>query len=92
MTATVKLPESLEAALRQRCRQEGRSISEVIRDALSAYLASPPELPSAWSLGQEYFGRFGGPSDLASQRKRELADMWGERHAARGARGGGHPS
>lgn len=92
MTATVKLPESLEAALRQRCRQEGRSISEVMRDALSAYLASPPELASAWALGQEVFGRHGGPSDLAAQRKHELADIWGERHAARGSRGGGHAS
>ena len=85
MTTTVKLPEPLEAALRQRCLQEGRSISEIIRDALSAYLAKEPELDSAWYLGREVFGRHAGPAELASQRKRALAEVWEERQAARGA-------
>ncbi|MBM3405937.1 MAG: CopG family transcriptional regulator [Betaproteobacteria bacterium] len=85
MTTTVKLPEPLEAALRQRCLQEGRSISEVIRDALSAYLAKEAELDSAWQLGRDVFGRHAGPAELASARKRALAEVWEERHAARGA-------
>ena len=49
MTTTAKLPESLESALRQRCQQERRSISEILRDALSAYLARQPELDSPWA-------------------------------------------
>jgi Arc/MetJ-type ribon-helix-helix transcriptional regulator len=83
MTATVKLPESLEAALRQRCQQEGRSLSEVIRDAVAAYLAREPELDSPWALGQGVFGRFEGPADLAADRKRELAEVWAARHDQR---------
>lgn len=85
MTTTVKLPESLEAALRQRSLQEGRSISEVIRDALSAYLARDAEVDSAWRLGRDVFGRHAGPAELASQRKLALAEVWEERQAARGA-------
>ena len=85
MTTTVKLPDSLEAALRQRCLQEGRSISEVMRDALSAYLAREPETDSAWALGQSVFGRHAGQAELAQARKRALAEVWDERQAGRGA-------
>jgi hypothetical protein len=86
MTATVKLPESLEAALRQRCAQEGRSLSEVIRDAVAAYLAREPELDSPWVLGQSLFGRYEGTADLAAERKAMLAEVWTERHRERGLR------
>ena len=42
MTTTVKLPPGLEQSLRRQCAAEGRSISEVMRDALTAYLAQVP--------------------------------------------------
>lgn len=83
MTATVKLPEGLEAALRLRCEQEGRSISEVMRDALSAYLANEPIRSSAWSLGQDLFGRHRGEATLAENRKRALAELYDQRHRQR---------
>jgi plasmid stability protein len=76
MTTTVKLPSDLENALRQRCAKEGRSLSEVMRDALTAYLAREPETPSAWRLGQDRFGLYQGPANLADTRKAELADIW----------------
>jgi len=58
MTTTVKLPPELEHQLRQRSTQEGRSISELMRDALSAYLQNvPPPKASAFSLGADLFGR-----------------------------------
>lgn len=76
MTTTVKLPEHLEQSLRQRCAQEGRSISEVMRDALTAYLAQAPVTASAWALGEGVFGRHAGPKDLADHRKSELVDAW----------------
>lgn len=84
MTATVKLPEHLEASLRQRCAQEGRSISDVIRDALTAYLAQPSQLSSPWALGMDLFGRHAGPPDLADARKDALLQAWQDkagRHA-----------
>ncbi|MDR1189894.1 MAG: ribbon-helix-helix domain-containing protein [Bifidobacteriaceae bacterium] len=36
----VRAPRSLDQALRDRARSEGRSLSEVIRDAATAYLAA----------------------------------------------------
>lgn len=83
MTTTVKLPDPLEKSLRQRCAQEGRSISEVMRDALTAYLAQSPVTGSAWALGQGFFGRYSGPEDLAENRKSQLADALSDKHAQR---------
>ena len=81
MTTTVKLPFELETALRQRCAEEGRSLSEVMRDALTAYLAKEPVKTSAWSLGQHLFGQHTGPADLAHNRKAALADIWSDKRA-----------
>ncbi len=83
MTTTVKLPDPLEKSLRQRCAQEGRSISEVMRDALTAYLAQPPVSASAWVLGEGLFGRYSGPEDLAETRKNQLAEVWTDKQARR---------
>lgn len=83
MTTTVKLPDPLEKALRQRCAQEDRSISEVMRDALTAYLAQPAVTASAFALGEGVFGRFSGPEDLAETRKSQLLDVWEVKHEHR---------
>ncbi|MDC6094491.1 ribbon-helix-helix protein, CopG family [Lautropia mirabilis] len=81
MTTTVKLPPELEHQLRQRSTQEGRSISELMRDALSAYLQNvPAPRASAFSLGADLFGRHAGPADLSTERRRHLADAWEEKH------------
>lgn len=83
MTTTVKLPDSLEKSLRQRCAQEGRSISEVMRDALTAYLSQTALTASPFALGEGVFGRFSGPSDLSETRKSELLDVWGDKQTRR---------
>ncbi|WP_416561167.1 ribbon-helix-helix protein, CopG family [Limnohabitans sp. yimb22184] len=83
MTTTVKLPDPLEKSLRQRCVQEGRSISEVMRDALTAYLAQPAVTASAFALGEGVFGRFSGSVDLAETRKSQLADAWQDKRESR---------
>ena len=83
MTITTKLPPNLEQSLRQRCVQEGRNISDIIRDALTAYLAQTPSSASAWSLGEDLFGRYSGPVDLAENRKAALLDIWVDKQAQR---------
>lgn len=83
MTITAKLPKNLEHSLRQRCAQEGRNISEIIRDALTAYLAQAPSSASAWSLGEDLFGRYSGPEDLAENCKAELEGIWADKQAQR---------
>jgi Arc/MetJ-type ribon-helix-helix transcriptional regulator len=83
MTTTVKLPTTLEDSLRERCASEGRSISEVMRDALLMYLARPPKgVASAFALGEDLFGRSYtaglGITNLASNRKAHAAQVWDE--------------
>jgi plasmid stability protein len=83
MTTTVKLPNPLEESLRERCAAEGRSISEVMRDALMMYLATAPKgVASAFQLGEDLFGRSYsaglGFTNLASDRKAHAAQVWDE--------------
>ena len=74
---TVKLDAPLERALRNRCASLGRSASTVMRDALQSYLAqTAAPAPSAYELGKDLFGLHGGPENLASERKTELAKVW----------------
>ena len=91
MTMTVKLTPQLEKSLRQRSAALGRPASELIREALQAYLATAPSpQPSAYVLGEDLFGKHRGPADLAISRKRALIDVWAAKHGARArnARGG----
>lgn len=85
MTMTVKLTPDLEAQLRQRASRSGRSVSEVMRAALAAYLAREDAAPgrSPYELGVDLFGRHAGPPSLATNRKRELAGVWADKQAAR---------
>ncbi len=77
MTMTVKLDAPLERSLRQRSADLGRPASALMREALQAYLAeTAPEQASSFALGEELFGRYSGPTTLASQRKSDLAQIW----------------
>lgn len=85
MTMTVKLDPALEQRLRQRSAALGRPASEIIREALQAWLLSSPEPEtSAYALGSDLFGRHRGPPDLASRRKQVAVDIGADKHAARG--------
>ena len=85
MTMTVKLPPALEQLLRSRSAALGRPASELIREALQAYLEKAiPQ--SAYALGEDLFGAHRGPIDLSSRRKQAAADIWDEKHAARSAK------
>ena len=65
----------------------GRPASELIREALQAYLANTvdPEA-SADGLGEDLFGVHLGPTGLASRRKQVAADIWADKHDRRTAR------
>jgi hypothetical protein len=87
MTMTVKLPLLLEQTLRQRSAALGRPASELIREALQAYLANTkaPDA-SAYGLGKDLFGLHQGSADLSKRRKQAAADLWGEKHDRRTAK------
>jgi hypothetical protein len=80
MTMTVKLDAPLERSLRKRSAEKGLSASVLIREALRTYLAqTEPPVPSAFVLGEDLFGRYGGAPTLASERKAELVKVWAEK-------------
>lgn len=84
MTITVKFPAPLEADLRRYAQAQGTATSLVVREAVAQYLlraAADAAPPSAAALGDDLFGRYSGPADLASQRKAALADVWAAKHA-----------
>lgn len=76
MTITVKLAATMEQSLRQRSAALGRPASELIREALRAYLSIEPRVRlSAFAASEGLFGRHHGPANLASTRKRTVADV-----------------
>jgi hypothetical protein len=87
MTMTVKLAATMEQDLRQRSAALGRPASELIREALQAYLSvEPPARLSAYAAGEGLFGKHHGPADLASTRKHAAADVWADKHSQRSAK------
>ena len=86
MTLTVKLDAAMEQALRQRSAALGRSVSDVVRDALRSYLDTPDHPASSpYALGHDLFGRHRGPADLAEHRKDEVAALWAGKQDRRAA-------
>lgn len=83
MTVSVKLETALEAQLRRHAAATGRTTSEVLRAALVAYLERG-EAParSAYELGASVFGRHRGAPELATNRKRELIELWSAKRSA----------
>jgi hypothetical protein len=80
---TVKLDPLLEEQVRERASQSGSTASDIIRAALQQYLALAPAGParSPFALGADLFGQHAGPVDLAQDRKRNLAQLWADKHA-----------
>jgi len=72
-TLTIKLPAALDEALALASKREHLTKSEVVRRALSAYVARPPgpaPFVSALEQAGDLVGCFkGGPKDLASNPK-----------------------
>lgn len=69
MILTIKLNRKLEQALALRSAESGIPISVVVRTALAEYLARRPA--SAYELGKDLFGRYGGGDGKLSVQRRE---------------------
>ena len=80
MTLTVKLEPELEKALDARSAALNQPKSELVRAAIRAYLH---DTVSPYELGRDLFARHAGPSDLAENRKRYLAEAIGEKRRRR---------
>lgn len=67
-----KLPEGLDSRLEATAKKAGKSKSEVLRQALEAFLKQPRRAPagSCLDLAGDLAGCLKGPDDLSSNKKR----------------------
>ena len=70
-TVSLKLPDSLHDQLAAAAREQGKSKSTVIREALTAFLNAETALPSVSCLDlvHNLAGCLNGPRDLSINRK-----------------------
>jgi Arc/MetJ-type ribon-helix-helix transcriptional regulator len=68
---SIKLPEALDANLNEAVRRRGLSKSEIVREALQAYLAGKNghQAESCLDLARDLWGSLEGPADLSHNRK-----------------------
>ncbi len=84
MSVTVRLPVPLEKELARAASRKRVSKSQLIRDCLQAFLNADADVPVAWELGKDLFGKVGsGRSDLSRNRKRIVRDKLNARHRRR---------
>jgi len=70
-TVSLKLPDDLHAKLARASKDRGAAKSEIIREALESYLASPRNGAklSCLDLAGDLVGSINGPRDLATNPK-----------------------
>ena len=84
MSVTIRLPAALEKELSRAASRQRVSKSQLIRDCLEEYLKGESDVPLAWELGKDRFGKFGsGRSDLSRNRKQVLRDKLNARQRRR---------
>jgi Arc/MetJ-type ribon-helix-helix transcriptional regulator len=75
---TVKIPDELDAILRQEAERMGKTISEVTREALEAHLGTGPgRVPRRRLLAAGTMNS--GCPDLGSRVEEILREEWGRR-------------
>jgi hypothetical protein len=84
MTVSIRLDAETEAALRDRLRRDGGSLSEFVRDAIREKLARTPDGPAPYSIGEPLFGRYSsGEADRSQRRKAIVREKIGGKHRRR---------
>jgi plasmid stability protein len=76
---TIMLPDELDARLRYEARRRGVSIADLAREAIGAYLPTPPEDQPLSFIG---LGD-GDGAPVARSAEDHLAEVFERRHAAR---------
>ncbi|MGE5527843.1 MAG: ribbon-helix-helix protein, CopG family [Patescibacteria group bacterium] len=70
---SLRLPPDLEEKLTSLSAREGRSKSDLVKEALAEYLGRRDKEPCPYELGRDLFGRHGsGAGNLARDYKRLL--------------------
>lgn len=70
-TISLKLPEGLHVKLARAAREQGKTKSDVVRDALEQFLNGQRQLPAitVGDLAGDLIGSAAGPTDLATNPK-----------------------
>jgi predicted transcriptional regulator len=64
-TLTVKIPEALEAKLRDKAKAANQTVSEIVRRALAREMEA--DAVDFSKLAAPYAGMFSGPADLSTR-------------------------
>lgn len=84
MSVTIRLPVPLEKELTRAASRKRVSKSQLIRDCLEAFLNTDQDVPLAWELGKDLFGKVGsGQSNLSRNRKQIVREKLNARHRGR---------
>lgn len=81
---SVRLPRQLEQKLKTYASREGKSESEVIREALVEYMNKEKELVTPYEAGKDLFGQVGsGTAGRSASYKSEIRKKVRERKTSR---------
>ena len=79
---TVRLPQELEREVRRLAETQNRRKSEIVREALQAYISAHREQQSAYECGKVLFGiAASGREDLSTEYKKRLKGKLDAKHA-----------
>ncbi len=79
---SLRISEELERRLDQAARAESKSRSEVIKDSIYYYLDRLENRPTAYQLGEKYFGLFAsGRGDLSVNHRSIIAERIRKKHS-----------
>ncbi|MCG6142822.1 ribbon-helix-helix protein, CopG family [Leptospira mtsangambouensis] len=72
---SLRLPEELEKKLSEVAKIENKSKSEVIKESLVYYINNFAKQPSAYELGEKYFGLYkSGISDKSTNHQKYIKE------------------
>lgn len=72
---SIRLPEELEKKLSEVAKIENKSKSEVIKESIVYYIEHFAKQPSAYELGEKYFGLYkSGISDKSINHQKYIKD------------------
>lgn len=72
---TVRLPADMEQRLESLAKARKATKSDIIKEAIEAYLARGDSLADSYALGRDYFGRWGsGDGTLSRTYKKRLKE------------------
>jgi hypothetical protein len=79
---TVRLSDSEEKSLANYCQKEGLAKSQVVKDALVAYISRGQSNISPYQAGEDLFGQVeSGATDKSTTYKKQLKNLLNEKHA-----------